>query len=81
MMKEIGKMLGDLQIENTKLKTCLTEIKEVLELYANSKIGEEQPNGTYKIVEEAIGAIGGTCIAYYDPRPAIKGLQKISEVR
>ena len=32
MFKEIGKMLGDLQIENDKLKQCLTEIKEIAEV-------------------------------------------------
>ena len=31
MFKEIGKMLGDLQIENDKLKNCLAEIKEIAE--------------------------------------------------
>ena len=31
MFKGIGKMLGDLQIENDKLKNCLTEIKEISE--------------------------------------------------
>ena len=31
MFKEIGKMLGNLQIENDKLKNCLTEIKEIAE--------------------------------------------------
>ena len=31
MFKEIGKMLGDLEIENDKLKNCLTEIKEIAE--------------------------------------------------
>lgn len=29
MFKEVGKMLGDLQIENSKLKQTLTEIKEI----------------------------------------------------
>ena len=29
MFKEFGKMLGDLQIENDKLKQTLTEIKEI----------------------------------------------------
>ena len=29
MIREIGKMLGDLQIENNKLKQTLTEIKEI----------------------------------------------------
>ena len=31
MIREIGKMLGDLQIENDKLKQILTEIKEIAE--------------------------------------------------
>lgn len=31
MFREIGTMLGDLQIENDKLKACLTEIKEIAE--------------------------------------------------
>ena len=31
MIREIGKMLGDLQIENDKLKQTLTEIKEIAE--------------------------------------------------
>lgn len=30
MFKEVGKMLGDLQIENDKLKQTLTEIKELV---------------------------------------------------
>lgn len=29
MFKEVGKMLGDLQIENDKLKQTLTEIKKL----------------------------------------------------
>ena len=57
-----------------KLEKTLTEIKDVLELYANSKIGEEQLGGTYKIV------LGGNYITYYDPKPARQALQKISEV-
>ena len=31
MFKEIGKMLGDLEIENDKLKNCLADIKEISE--------------------------------------------------
>lgn len=79
------------EAEESKLKHCfsddcerykkvLEEIKPILELYANSKIGEEQPDGTYKIVGKAIGVMGGACIVYYDPRPAREGLKKISEV-
>lgn len=33
MFKGIGKMLGDLQIENDKLKNCLAEIKEIAKKY------------------------------------------------
>ena len=31
MLRKIGKMLGDLQIENDKLKQTLAEIKEIAE--------------------------------------------------
>ena len=33
MFKEVRKMLGDLQIENDKLKQTLTEIKEIAKPY------------------------------------------------
>ena len=74
MIREIGKMLGDLQIENDKLKQTLAEIKPILEFYANSKMGEEQPDRTYKIM------LSGGYIMAYDPKPARQALQKISEV-
>lgn len=60
--------------EYKKLKQTLTEIKDVLNFYANSKIGEKQGNGTYKIL------LNGGCILNYDPKPAIEALEKISEV-
>ena len=64
-----------------KLKQTLTEIKPILELYANSKIyGEEQLDGTYKITVKNLSVLGGSYIAYYDPRPAKQALQKINEV-
>ena len=37
MIREIGKMLGDLQIENDKLKQTLTEIKEIAETAGNTQ--------------------------------------------
>ena len=43
MLKKKKKMLGDLQIENDKLKNCLTEIKEI----AESQIKAEE-NNRYK---------------------------------
>ena len=47
MFKEIGKMLGDLQIENDKLKNCLTEIKGIAE--ENIRIADlEGLNGVYR---------------------------------
>lgn len=30
MIREIGQMLGNLEIENDRLKNCLTEIKEIV---------------------------------------------------
>lgn len=36
MFREIGKMIGELQIENDKLKLTLTVIKEIAEFYDNS---------------------------------------------
>ena len=60
--------------EADKLKQTLTEIKPILEFYANSKMGEEQPDRTYKIM------CSGDYIMVYDPKPAREALQKISEV-
>ena len=64
--------------ECEKLKQTLTEIKPILELYANSKIGEEQLDGTYKITVKNSSVLGDTYITF-DPRPAKQALQKISE--
>lgn len=64
-----------------KLKQTLDEIKQILELYANSKVGEEQPDGTYQLSSGIGGSFGfGFCTTTYDPRPARQALQKISEV-
>lgn len=57
-----------------QLKQTLTEIKPILEFYANSKMGEEQPDRTYKIL------LSGGCIMAYDPKPAREALRKINEV-
>ena len=58
------------------LKQTLTEIKPILELYANSKVGEEQLDGTYKITVKNSSILGDTYITF-DPRPAKQALQKI----
>ena len=57
-----------------KAEQILNEIKPILEFYANSKIGEEQVDGTYKIM------LSGGYVMAYDPTPARQALQKISEV-
>ena len=57
-----------------ELLQTLTEIKDVLNFYANSKIGEQQEDGTYKIL------LNGDYITIYNPNPAKKALQKIKEV-
>jgi chromosome segregation ATPase len=57
-----------------KYSKTLAEIKPILEFYANSKIGEEQPDRTYKIM------LSGGYIMVYDPKPAREALRKINEV-
>ena len=52
----------------------LAEIKPILEFYANSKMGEEQPDRTYKIM------LSSGYIMVYDPKPAREALRKINEV-
>ena len=54
MIREIGKMLGDLQIENDKLKTCLTEIKEIAEKIVDSYI---RPYGDYDELKQILQKI------------------------
>jgi hypothetical protein len=67
-----------LSANNVTTKYCdllqtLTEIKPILEYYANSKVGEEQPDGTYKIM------LNDGYVMAYDPKLARQALQKISE--
>lgn len=56
-----------------KFLQTLTEIKSILEFYANSQMGEEQPDKTYHM------RLNGGYIMVYDPKPARQALQKISE--
>lgn len=74
-MEEDGKIYTR---KEYKYKQTLAEIKPILELYANSKIGEEQPDGTYKLSGGIWDGLG-ICTTTYDPRPAREGLKKISE--
>ena len=59
--------------ECERLKQTLAEIKDVLKFYANSKIGQQQEDGSYKIL------LNDSYITIYDPEPAREALQKISE--
>ena len=72
--------LNKLKEKNEKLEQTLTEIEPVLELYANSKIGEEQPDGTYKVIVECLSVPNGAYTVHYDPKPAKQALQKIRKV-
>lgn len=76
--EEINKYSQDKLLEQVKvvckLKQTLAEIKPILEFYANSKMGEKQTDGTYKIMT------GGGYIMAYDPNPAKEALKKINEV-
>lgn len=60
-------------------KQTFAEIEPVLELYANTKIGVEKPDGTSKIIIEDLGVLGSTYITF-NPNPAKQALQKINEV-
>lgn len=68
------KQLKQAEQECEELKQTLAEIKPILEFYANSNMGEEQPDKTYHIM------LNGSYIMVYDPKPARQALQKISEV-
>ena len=63
------------QEKRRKYEQTLAEIKPILEFYANSNMGEEQPDKTYHIM------LNGSYIMVYDPKPARQALQKISEVK
>ena len=72
--------LNKLKEKNEKLEQTLTEIEPVLELYANSKIGEEQLDGTYKVIVECLSVPNGAYTVHYDPKPAKQAIQKIRKV-
>ena len=62
--------LNKLKEKNEKLEQTLAEIEPILELYANSKIGEEQLDGTYKVIVECLSVPNGAYTVHYDPKPA-----------
>ena len=68
------------------LEDILKELKPILELYANSKIGVEQEGGVYTIECNPIDILSGytshqghTVKLTYDPNPARCGLKLIGE--
>ena len=65
--------------ELRKLKQTLAEIKPILKYYENSKIGEKQEDGSYKL-EFTFSDIATPCCINYDPNPAREALRKINEV-
>lgn len=82
--------LQQLKFENKTLKEKLEKVKSTLELYANSKIGALQDNGTYRIDcggDAVIGSFrlqtsntfGLPSIFTYDPRPAKEALNILGE--
>lgn len=62
-----------------RYKQIFAEIEPVLELYANTKVGVEGPNGISKMIIEDLGVLGSTYIIF-NPNPAKRALQKINEV-
>ena len=74
VIKELEQKLLSKEQECEELKQTLEELREVLEFYANSKIGEKQEDGSYKIL------LNGGYITIYDPKPAREALRKINEV-
>ena len=63
-----------------QLKQTLADIKPIVEFYSNSKLGVEQPNGTYSMEIKDDKVIGGTYTITYNPNPAKTALDKINEV-
>ena len=81
--KHLNDLLNQALKDYDKTRETLTEIKPILEYYANSTIGEEQEDGTYRIeLSYKYGSsnmYGTPCYYKYNPQPAKQALQKISE--
>lgn len=74
---ELLKQLKCKKQECEKYKQTLTEIKPILEIYANTKVGEELLNGTSQVVIKNSGVLGSICLKF-DPNPARQALQRIN---
>lgn len=81
--------MDSMQYRIDELEEKLEKIKPILELYANSKIGTLQDNGTYRIdcggntMAGSFGLLnnpfGLPSTFTYDPRPAKEALKIIGE--
>ena len=74
---DMRETIEELKAKNEILKQTLTEIKEVLQFYNNSKIGIDKGNGIFEF--EVSNVLDGKLICCYDSNPAKQALQKISE--
>lgn len=77
--QERDSLIQEIQYNN-RYKQALEKIEEILKCYANSSMGELQPNGTYKYIFGNSLINGKKCI-HYDPRKAQEGLKIINEVK
>ena len=76
---ELLKQLKCKKLECEKYKQTLAEVKPILEIYTNTKVGEELLYGTSQVVIEDSGVLGSICLTF-NPNPAKQALQKIEEV-
>lgn len=67
-------------LENDKLKQTLRDIKPILEVYSDTKLGVKQQNGTYSLEIKDDKVIGGKYFITYNPNLAKTALDKINEV-
>ena len=68
------------QDKRAAYERALSDLKPVIELYANSRVGIAQTDGTYKAYLRDDDANGGASILHFDPRPAINGLEMLKGV-
>ena len=78
--KHLNELLNQALKDYDRTSRTLAEIKPILELYANSTLGEIREDGSYKI-EMTFSDIHTPCaFLIYDPKPAKKALERVIEV-
>ena len=75
MDEQLTKLFEVKEQECEKYKRILAEIKPILGIYANTKVGEELLAGTSQMVIEDSGVLGSICLTF-TPNPAKQALQK-----